>query len=211
MAADLEQRIATLRDSAGLPFQAVACDRPSGAQMKGFPLIHLLDVMDAAGPEVASSWRATLPESVRPQTERKAITSVAWVPVELYFHGVSWLAKERHGGVRGAIGIGHATATRDIGAFFRVVLGFTSPATILKMSGRFWKSYFTHSSLLVVSSSAHGCVTEIHDWPLRDEASLHEMAGSVIAWMEASRAKDVRVTAFERTSASSFRFEAQWR
>ncbi|MBL8909138.1 MAG: hypothetical protein JNM17_00405 [Archangium sp.] len=207
---DLEQRIATLSNPQGLPFTPLTGAPTSGAKMKGFPLIHLLDLMDHEGPEVAAEWRATLPEDVRAATERRAITSVAWVPFEYYFHGVGWLAQRRGRGIRGAMEIGHHTANLDIGAFFRFVLAFASPSTVVSLSGRFWKSYFDRSTLHIVSSTPHSCEVEIRDWPLRDEASVHEMAGSLVAWMEAGRAKNMRITQFERASASLFRLSAEW-
>lgn len=207
---DLEQRIAILSNPHGLPFTPLTGEPRSGAKMKGFPLIHLLDVMDAEGPGVADEWRATLPETVRAATERRSITSVAWIPFEFYFHGVGWLAQRRGKGARGAMEIGHLTASRDIGAFFRFVLAFASPSTVVSLSGRFWKSYFDRSTLNVVSSTPTSCVVEIRDWPLGDEASVHEMAGSLVAWMEAGRAKNMRLTQFERADASTFRLAAEW-
>ena len=196
-----------------LPLTAIDFHKPlSGARMKGFPLLHLLNAMDQArGPGLADAWRATLPEALRANTDRRAVTSVAWIPIEYYFHGVGWLARELYGeGVRHAMRVGHQTAAADIGAFFRFVLAMASPSTVLSLSGRFWKSYFDQSTLTVTSSSAGQCVAEVRDWPLRDEVSLHEMAGSLVAWMEASRAKDVRMTRFELLGPGHFVLGCSW-
>ncbi|MFO0598497.1 MAG: hypothetical protein U0228_24540 [Myxococcaceae bacterium] len=205
----LDQRVVPLANPEAIPFVPLELTAMSGTKMKGFTLLHLLDLIEKQ-PGGADAWRATLPESVRAQTERRAITSVAWLPMELYFHGVTWLTKQSPLGVRHALSIGHAMAKQDIGAFFGFIMKFTSPTMVLGLSGRFWRSYFDASTLNVVASTATSVDAEIRDWPLRDEVSLHEMAGSLIAWMEASRAKNVRITRFERLSSSNFCVCASW-
>jgi len=210
MTAELDQRVAPLGNPTGQKFTPVDPARPSGAKMKGFPLLHLLDLMDQRGPQVAAAWRATLPEALRASTERSALTSVSWVPVEFYFHGVTFLSQQQGAGARGALCVGHHTASQDIGAFFRFVLAMTSPATVLGLSGRFWKSYFDRSSLHVLSSTPTSVVVEARDWPLSDEHSLYEMAGSLVAWMEASRARNVCMPRLELTKPGILLIEANW-
>ncbi len=210
MAAELEQRVATLGNTAGVTFTPVDPARPSGAKMKGFPLLHLLNLMDERGPRHAEEWRATLPEALRAQTERRSVTSVAWIPVEFYFHGVDWLARRDYGGMRGAMQVGHHTATQDIGSFFRFIMAMTSPSTVLGLSGRFWKSYFDQSSLNLLDSTPVSCAAEIRNWPLPDMTSLYEMAGSLIAWAEASRARDVRVTTLDVVRPGVLLLEMKW-
>lgn len=210
--AELDQRIVKLQHPPGLTLRQIDLSQPlCGARMKGFPLLHLLDAMDAGGPALAESWRATIPPALRPQTERRAITSVSWIPIEFYFHGVAFAAQALYGEVpKGAMHLGHQTASADIGAFFRFVLSMASPSTVLGLSGRFWKSYFDVSSLQVTSSSPNACVAEVRDWPLRDEASHYEMVGSLVAWMEASRARDVRMKRFELLEPGHFVMECTW-
>lgn len=210
MGSPLQDRIAPLSNPSGHRFSPVDVSAPCGAKMKGFPLLHLLQLMDATGPEVAGTWRASLPAAVRPQTERQAITSVAWLPIELYFHGVDWLARTHFGGVRGALDIGHQSANKDIGAFFRLAMSLTSPTTVMGVSGRFWKSYFDRSTLHVTNSGPNSCSAEVRDWPLGDEASLHELGGSLVAWMEATRVANVRMHRFELTKPGLLSFEVSW-
>jgi len=207
---DLDQRVAPLNDLTGLPFVPVEVSRPCGGTMKGFALLHLMDSMDAIGPDTVDVWRATLPPSAKAATDRKVITSVAWIPMEYYFDAVTWLTRRQHQGPRGALALGHEMASRDIGAFFRFVLGFTTPATIVSLSGRFWKSYFSQSTLRVTDATERGCLAHVEGWPLADEVSAYELAGSLIAWMEASRAKDVRIARFERKNKTDYTFFAEW-
>jgi hypothetical protein len=209
--AALSDRVPLLSNPRGVRFEPVDVTRPSGAHMKGFPLLHLLELMDQQGPGVATAWREALPPAARAQAERKNVTSVAWLPVELYFHGVEWLARSRFGGPRGGLEAGHFTATQDIGAFFRVAMAFTSPPLVLGVSGRFWKSYFDKSSLHVLASTPTSCTAEVRDWPLRDETSLHEVTGSLVAWMEASRAKDVHIERMELVSRGTLAIDCSWR
>lgn len=209
MALELDQRIAPLANPRGFDFVPVDPSRPCGARMKGFGLVHLLDVMDERDPLLAPAWRETLPLALRASTERRAVTSVAWIPIELYFHGVTWLAA-RDGGTRKALLLGHQIASADIGAFFRFILSAASPAMVLGLSGRFWKSYFDRSALKVLSSTPTSCVAEISGWPLHDEISLHELAGSLVAWMEASRARDARLARFELVERDRLQLDASW-
>ena len=211
---DVEQRVVLLTNPSNVPLTPIELSRPlCGAKMKGFPLLHLLDAMERArGPSLAEAWRATLPAEFREQTQRRAVTSVSWLPMEFYFHGVAWAARELFGpGERHAMRIGHQTAAADIGAFFGFVLSMASPATVLSLSGRFWKSYFDRSTLKVLESTASSCTAEVSDWPLRDAESLHEMAGSLVAWMEASRAKEVKFSRFELVGPGHFVLDAVWR
>jgi hypothetical protein len=210
MVAELLERIAPLSNPSGIVFRPIDLLKLSGAKMKGFSLLHLLDLMDSHGPETANAWRATMPEDQRAFTMREAITAVSWLPMEYYFHGVAWLAHEKYGGVRGALLLGQDGARRDIGAFFRMVMSFTSPVTILGFSGRFWRSFFDTSTLLLNKSTGNSVSAEIRDWPLPDEASLHEMCGSLVTWMEASRATDVRVQHFEAVRPGVFALELTW-
>lgn len=209
-AVDLDQRVAPLHDTTGLPFVPVDVSRPCGGTMKGFALLHLLDSMDAIGPGTVDAWRDTLPLAARAATDRKIITSVAWIPVEYYFDAVTWLTRRQNVGPRGALSLGHEMASRDIGAFFRFVLGFTTPSTVVTLSGRFWKSYFSLSTLRVTDATDRGCLAHIEGWPLQDEVSAHELAGSLVAWMEASRAKDVRISRFERKNKTDYTLFAEW-
>lgn len=59
---DLERCVARLSNPRGVPLTPIELNQLSGAKMKGFPLLHLLDVFDAAPkPGLAAEWRATLP------------------------------------------------------------------------------------------------------------------------------------------------------
>ncbi len=183
----------------------------SGGNMKGFALLHLYDVMDTIAPTLAEEWRAQLPEPVRGKVDRRAFTSASWMPVEYYFHGVGWLAGRLGAQPRGALDLGFQIASRDIGAFFRFVMSMASPATVLTLSGRFWRSYFDQSSMQSTLVGDNGAVCEVRDWPLRDDVSPHEMAGSLVAWIEASRAEEVRITKLEVTGPGHFTFGVRWR
>jgi hypothetical protein len=180
--------------------------------MKGFGLLHLLDVLaETHGPDAETTWRSTVPEPLRREVERRALTSIGWIPMEYYFHAVTWVTARFHAGdARAAITLGHEVTRRDIGAFFRKAMSFTSPATVLSLSGRFWRSYFDQSKLVVHSSTKTSVVAEVVDWPLQDATSLHELAGAMTCWMEATSARDVRLVRFELTAPGTLRLEATW-
>jgi hypothetical protein len=210
---ELTQRIVPLRVPVGVTLAAIdPAAPPCGAKMKGFPLLHLLDVLEqGGGAALVEAWRATLPEGLRAKVDRRSVTSVSWLPIELYFHGVGFAGQALHGdALRGASVVGYQTASADIGAFFRFILSMASPATVLGLSSRFWKSYFDVSSLTVTPTGDRSCIAEVRDWPLRDEVSLYEMVGSLVAWMEASRARDVTMTRFELLAPGHFVMECRW-
>ncbi len=212
-APDIETRVVPLTVPAGLVLAPIDLGRPlSGARMKGFPLLHLFEVMGRSpDPSALERWRESLPEAHRAATDRRAITSITWLPIEYYFHAVAFAARALYGdGARHALRVGQDLARADIGAFFRFVLAMASPATVLNLSGRFWRSYFDVSSLTVTSQAARECTVEVRDWPLRDEVSLHELGGSLVAWMEASRAGDVRLERFELLEPGRLLVGCRW-
>lgn len=206
-----DESVVPLTNPSQVPFVAVDLAKLCGANMKGFALMHLFDIMESVDPALPAEWCALVPERQRASVERRALTSSSWVPVEFYFHGVNWLAARLGQGPRAAVELGCRIASRDIGSFFRFVMSMASPATVLMLSGRFWRSYFDQSSMHATLVGDDGALCEVRDWPLRDETSPHEMAGSLIAWIEASRAKDVRVTRLEVTAPGHFTFAMRWR
>lgn len=185
---------------------------PTGARMKGFTVVHLMDWLEETrGTAAVTAWVDSLPDAVRPLVDRRSLTSVGWLPIELYFHGVRHVVDSFHGGdVRGALTVGHAMASRDIGAFFRAAMRFASPTTVLSLSGRFWRSYFDISALAVTGSTSKSCTAEVRHWPFNDPVAWHELGGSLVAWMEATRAQNVRLTHFEVASPGLLRLEATW-
>lgn len=210
---DVEGRVAALTGVTQFPRTPFNLNTLCGANMKGFSVLHIIDLMaEQGGQAMVDAWRATLPEALRQRVERRALTSVGWTPVELYYSAVAHLTNHRTpGSPRGAIWVGHTATLRDIGAFFRAVMKIASPSTVLKLSGRFWRSYFDTSSLTVTGQTPTSCTAEIRDWPLTDETSAHETAGALVAWMESGRCNDFRLTKFELISARTFAFRAEWK
>lgn len=210
---ELFERVPLLQNPLRLPQRPVSVDTLCGMKMKGFALLHLLEQAELTwGRQAVEGWRASLPGELAQSTDRRSVTSVWWLPVELYYSAVRYFVDTQHqGDVRRALSIGHDMASRDISSFYRVVMSFSSPALVLTLSGRFWRSYFDQSSLLVLSSSDTCAEAEIRDWPIEDPTSLHELAGSLVAWMEASRGRDVRLSRFELTAPGTFRVDAEWR
>ena len=206
-----DESVVPLTNPTQTPFVPVDVSKQCGANMKGFALMHLFHIMESIDPSLPDEWRKNIPERQRASVEKRALTSTAWLPIEFYFHGVNWLAHRLSNSSRGAVDLGCQIASRDIGAFFRFVMSMASPATVLMLSGRFWRSYFDQSTMHATLVGNDGALCEVRDWPLRDETSPHEMAGSMIAWIEASRAKDVRISRLEVTAPGHFTFAVRWR
>lgn len=209
---DILNRVAVLSNPRQFELKPIDLTRLSGGRMKGFSLLQLFDTVEALhGPEVVQSWREALPAGSRAQVDRKALTSVAWVDVELYYHLVTHVVDTRFSGdPRHAMALGAAVAAKEIGTFFKVVLGFTTPAMVLSLSGRFWRSYFDRGELKVRESKGNQVQVQLRDWPLHDAVSLHELVGSLVQWMESSRGKDVRLSLVELIAPGCLDIAASW-
>ena len=112
--------------------------------------------------------------------------------------------------LRKAIEFGHAMATRDIGAFFRAAMKFATAPTVFSLSGRFWRTYFDFGSLVMTTKNPPTADAELRDWPLMAEVAYYELAGSFVAWLEASKASNVRLSRLELTSASVLSLRLEW-
>lgn len=211
-ALDLDRRVVPLANPRAFPWTLANPAQPSGARMKGFALVHLLDWLKGQHGEAAvQQWTASLPEKLRATVDRRSLTSVGWIAIELYFNAIRFVVDTySRGDPRGAIALGHTMANKDIGAFFRAAMSFASPTTVLSLSGRFWKSYFDQSELVVIDSTSRSCAAELRGWPFNDPVSWHELAGSLVAWMEASRASNVRITRFELLAPNQLRLDSAW-
>lgn len=205
-------RVPVLSNPGRVPLLPVDPSRPCGGRMKGFGLLHLLEYAQGKhGADVMKPWVEQLPAPLQRYTQTAGLTSIGWLPMELYFSAIEHLVKtQHHGDVRAALDIGHAMASRDIGAFFRTAMSFATPPTVFSLAGRFWRSYFDFGELVVTKKQPPTADAELRDWPLRAEVAYHELAGSFIAWMEASKAKDVKLTRFELTSPALLSLTIQW-
>jgi hypothetical protein len=179
--------------------------------MKGFALVHIIQTLSESTPSLESAWRDNLPLEWNRETDKRVVNHLSWVPIEYYYDAVTFLSSQSGAlNPRHAIDVGYAMATLDIGAFFRLALAVASPISIMKISGRFWRNYFNTSDLLVVSASRNSVCAEVRNWPLPQEAALYEIAGSLVAWMEAGRAKEVRVSELEWTRNATLKIVANW-
>lgn len=212
MAKTLEERVAPFTNASRAHLASVDPSRPCGGRMKGFALLHLVEYANASfGPDTMTGWQASLEPRHRELTNPAALTSVGWLPVELYFSAVQHLVATHHQGQqRRALELGHTMAARAIGAFFRTVMSFTTPPTVLSLSGRFWRSYFDFGGLTVTKKTASTAEVELRDWPLLSEIAFYELVGSFVAWMEASKGKDVCITRLALTSPECLTLAIQW-
>ncbi|MGV3620183.1 MAG: hypothetical protein ACO1OB_05175 [Archangium sp.] len=202
----MSANVPTLVVAPGVQLAPVDFKKKSGVNLKGFSLEALCTVAsERFGADIVENWK-TLAE-----VDLRAVTATAWFPLEYYYHLVEYLVTRRlHGDTRAAAEIGAITAKKEINAFFRFTLGFTTPSMVLGISARFWRSYYDKTELKVVSSTSNSVHAEIRDWPLMSEPVAYELAGALTAWMEASRAKNVTVTRLEFVSNGVLRIDATW-
>lgn len=199
-------RIVTLQVAPGVKLSPVDTSRLSGVNLKGFSLIALCDVAtERFGAGAVDAWKKSLGVDLR------AVTATTWFPLEYYYHLVEYLVTHHlRGDPRAASELAATVARKEINAFFRFVLAFTTPAMVLGISSRFWRSYYDKTELKVVASKSNWVHAEVRDWPLMSEAIAYELAGSLIEWMESSRAKAVRITSLSFSQPNVLRIEATW-
>lgn len=202
----MSSTIPELKVAPGVRLAPVDFTMRSGVNLKGFSLEALCNVAtERFGAEPVETWKKLAGVDLR------AVTATAWFPLEYYYHLVEYLVTHQLGGdARAASELGAITAKREINAFFRFVLGFTTPTMVLGISSRFWRSYYDKTELKVVASTSTGVHAEIRDWPLMSEAVAYELGGALAQWMEASRARDVRITHLEYTKPGVLRVDVKW-
>jgi hypothetical protein len=169
--------------------------RLSGAHMKGFAVLNLIAyIKDRYGSPALEQFYGELPASQIDPLRKGTIVSVAWVPLELYYAGVHFLVKRFHGGMpMAARQIGHDLASKDIGTIYRAVLRFASPTTVISLSARFWRDYFDKGTLKVHKLEKGRVRGEVSEFPFTDDITANEIGGSLLAWLEHSRARNVRL------------------
>jgi hypothetical protein len=193
---------------AGVRLGPLPLDALSGMNMKGFALHHAISSLEKTkGSEALMAWRNRLPLALKNLTDPRAVTAVAWVPAELYFDCVAHLAGDEP---RQALWVGYQAARDDINQFFRVAMALASPATITRLSSRFWKHYFDQSHMFVEQRGPQHLAGRIEGWPLSDVVSRYEIAGSMLAWMDASRVKNVQLTRVHAPTRDLLELEATW-
>lgn len=187
--------------------------KPCGGKAKGLTVTGILGNIAAKhGQAVVDDFAATLPEEWRTPISKNLLLPSSWVPMELYFTAVQFLVDRFHrGDPKAALQIGHDAAAENIGAFFKAVLSFTSPAMVITMSGRFWKSYYDVGELKAVVNEKDRVVGELSRWPYDDEVTVNELAGSFLAYLEHSRGRDVKLLSAGPVASGTLRFDVSYR
>jgi hypothetical protein len=184
----------------------------TGSHCKGFTVRHMLEVMQQLhGHEAVLAFCQTLPKPMADPILSNTVLPIAWLPLETYFLGVRFMVERFHGGdPKAAIALGKQIARADIGAFFRVALSVASPNLVVGLSSRFFRNYYDRGVLEVVGSEPGHLTGRISGWPLTDAVTIHEFAGGLLAWCEASRGKDVRLERVEVIAPETFEVEVRF-
>lgn len=201
-----DDRIAKLTVAPGVTLAPVDLNVKSGVNLKGFSLLALCEVAtERFGAPFVDAWKQ------RVGVDLRTVTAASWFPLEYYYHLLEHCVTEQLGGdpSRG-VELGVLTARREINAFFRFVLAFTTPSMVLGLSARFWRSYYDKTDLVIVERRGDSLRAEIRGWPLMNAAAAYELSGAMFAWLESSRAKNIRLTKLECTAPGLLTLDAQW-
>jgi hypothetical protein len=190
----------------GVQLSPVDVTQLSGVRIKAFSLLALEEVATAQfGASVVAEWRKSH------TFDFASMTATAWIPVEYRYHLTEYLvSRYLDGDPQRAWELGSLVAQKEISAFFRFVLRFTSPSLVLSMSSRFWRSFYDRCEFVVVDSGPGFVHAEIRDWPLMSAPVAYEIAGALREWMLASRATDLRVLRLAWLKPGLLRLESVW-
>ena len=201
-----DERIAKLTEAPGVKLGPIDLSVKSGVNLKGFSLQALCEVVsERFGAAFVDAWKQ------KAGVDLRAVTATTWFPLEYYYHLIEHCVAVQYGGEASrAVELGVLTAKREINAFFRFVLAFTTPSMVLGLSARFWRSYYDKTDLVIVETKGDSLRAEIRGWPLMNAAAAYEVSGAMFAWLESSRAKNVRLTKLEFTAPGLLSLHASW-
>jgi len=184
-------------------------NQPLGGKARGFTVTNLLSYMkEKYGERAATDFVASLPRAMAEPIENRQVLAVSWVPIEMYYAGVQFLVNRFHAGHPfAARAIGHDLASKDIGVIYRAALSFMTPAMIIGLSGRFWGNYFDRGALKVHKSEPGRVAGVLEKWPYTDETTANEVGGSLLAWLEHCRAKNVALVEMQVIAEDTISFQ----
>jgi hypothetical protein len=201
-----EGRVPRLSVAPGVLLTDIDPLRPCGERIKGFSFQTLLAVCQARyGPSAFSSW------AVRYGLDQRAIAASASLPIEYLFSLAETVINERHGGETTAlVDLASECVTHEINGFFRFVLGFTSPTTLLRLGSRFWRQYYDRSELVVVEAVGNTLKLELRGWGLMNATAAYVHCGAMLRWLEICRAPSPRFTSLEFAAPGLLKLSATW-
>ncbi len=187
-------------------------NRLLGGKARGFTVINMLAYLKEKYGEIAmNEFVASLPEAMRQPIADRQVLAVSWVPIEMYYAGVQFMVRRYHGNHPfAARAIGHALASKDIGVIYRAALSFMTPAMIINLSGRFWSNYFDRGALKALKTEPGRVSGVLDHWPYTDDVTANEIGGSLMAWLEHCRAKNVALVEMQVTGRETIAFQISY-
>jgi hypothetical protein len=183
-------------------------NRLLGGKARGFTVTNMLAYMkDKYGQPAVDEFTASLPKQMGDQIASRQVLAVSWVPIEMYYAGVQFMVRRFHGNHPfAARGIGHDLASKDINIIYRAALAFMTPAMIISLSGKFWSGYFDRGQLKVHKAEKGRVWGALEGWPYTDDVTANEIGGSLLAWLEHCRAKNVALVEMQVIASATISF-----
>jgi hypothetical protein len=120
--------------------------------------------------------------------------AASWYPISWYRDVLASFRRATHEGPELMRAIGHRSSMIDMSSVYKqLVVRFLSPQLLLSFSGKLFNTYYDTGRFEVVDAqkgSVRVRVSECAGW---DQNMWTEIAGSSVAMLELSRAKDVRL------------------
>lgn len=183
-------------------------NKPLGGKARGFTVTNLITYLKEKYGEAAyDEFVATLPKSMAEPVASRQVLAVSWVPIEMYYAGIQFMVRRFHGNHPfAARQIGHDLASKDIGVIYRAALSFMTPAMIIGLSGRFWSNYFDRGALKIHKTEPGRVSGALEGWPYTDDVTANEIGGSLLAWLEHCRAKNVALVEMQVSAKDTISF-----
>ncbi|MFT3841556.1 MAG: hypothetical protein QM723_31500 [Myxococcaceae bacterium] len=183
-------------------------NKPLGGKARGFTVTNLITYLKEKYGEAAyEEFVTTLPKSMAEPVANRQVLAVSWVPIEMYYAGIQFMVRRFHGNHPfAARQIGHDLASKDIGVIYRAALSFMTPAMIIGLSGRFWSNYFDRGALKIHKTEPGRVSGALEGWPYTDDVTANEIGGSLLAWLEHCRAKNVALVEMQVMAKDTISF-----
>jgi hypothetical protein len=185
----------------------------SGVQYKGFTVHHLLAyVAERYGDSFKDEVVEALPETLRRHADPARTLAASWVPAETYFGILQYVVDVKNSGeARAAARIGYEVTVRDIHAFFKMVLKFTSPSMVMFMSRRLWRTYCDQGELVHLAKEPGLGVLQLRDFKISTPVAMHELAGGFRAYLECSSAQAVEIEVLPPLADGTLQWQFSYR
>jgi hypothetical protein len=169
------------------------------AELRGKEMLER--ALDLMKPELSDAYR------------KNTMLAASWYPISWYRDALASCRRAAHEGPELMRAIGYRSMMLDMGSVYKqLVARFLSPQLLLGFSGRLFNTYYDTGKFEVIDAHKGSVTVRASECVGWDQNMWTEIAGSSVAMLELSRAKDVRlrVLAGGKDGDTSLEMVAYW-